>query len=399
MTWASLRHEASTLLPQLAQQLADATWQPGPLREVEIVTYTGKRTPTFVPPVIDRLVHRAMRNTIEPILEAHAFQDWVSGFRPGRSRITALRQVAAHRQDGYRWVADLDVASVSEGATVDEAITWHAEHIHDGAFLARLRTALAAMPESITPGSGLAPLLINLRLAQVDRLLSAFWVVRFADNYAAFARVQHDAEEAFFAVSAPDAAAPQRAQEPYPHRRQRRRPVLDRGLGHESGVDRSPGRGVPVRRRGPPVVVRTLLWTRTPIANGHLPDSPDGLGPRFPVTEVSHVEATEIAARLGGRLPLSAEWEWMAAGPRQRCWPWGDLDWQPAYANLRDSGRGSVTPVDTHPDGATPDGLQNVWEWTSSTTMGEGAVLRGEPPVRTDDEAATRAPMHANYRR
>lgn len=77
---------------------------------------------------------------------------------------------------------------------------------------------------------------------------------------------------------------------------------------------------------GRPVVVRTLLWTRTPIANGHLPDSPDGLGPRFPVTEVSHVEATEIAARLGGRLPLSVEWEWMAAGPQQRRWPWGDLD-------------------------------------------------------------------------
>jgi iron(II)-dependent oxidoreductase len=132
---------------------------------------------------------------------------------------------------------------------------------------------------------------------------------------------------------------------------------------------------------GRPVVVRTLLWTRTPIANGHLPDPPGGVGPRFPVTEVSHTEATEIAARLGGRLPRSVEWEWMAAGPQQRCWPWGDQDWQPAYANLRDSGNGSVTPVDTHPDGATPDGLLdvagNVWEWASSTAMGEGAVLRG----------------------
>jgi hypothetical protein len=142
-----------------------------------------------------------MRNAIEPILEARAFQDWVSGFRPGRSRITALRQAAAHRQAGYRWVADLDVASVSEGATVDEAIDWHAEHIHDGVFLARLRTALAAMPEPITPGSGLAPLLINLRLAQADKSLGGFRVVRFADNYAVFARVQRDAEEAFFAVS------------------------------------------------------------------------------------------------------------------------------------------------------------------------------------------------------
>jgi RNA-directed DNA polymerase len=201
MTWAGLRREAPALLPQLARQLADGSWQPGPLREVEIMTYTGKTMPTSIPPVVDRLVHRAMRNAVEPILEARAFQDWVSGFRPGRSRITALRQAAAHRQVGYSWVADLDVASVSAGAQVCEAIDWFAEYIHDGTFLARLRTALGAMPEPITPGSGLAPLLINLRLSQVDRLLGEFRVVRFADNYAVFAGNQHDAERAFFAVS------------------------------------------------------------------------------------------------------------------------------------------------------------------------------------------------------
>ncbi|WP_297537995.1 reverse transcriptase domain-containing protein [Amycolatopsis sp.] len=201
MTWASLRREASGLLPLLAHQLVDGTWQPGPLREIEIPTYTGKRMPTFVPPVLDRLVHRAMRNAIEPILEARAFQDWVSGFRPHRNRITALRQAAEYRHAGYRWVADLDVASVSLGATVDEAINWAAEHIHDGTFLARLRTALAAMPEPIAPGSGLAPMLINLRLSQVDRSVGGLRVVRFADNYAVFARTQQEAEEAFWAIS------------------------------------------------------------------------------------------------------------------------------------------------------------------------------------------------------
>jgi sulfatase modifying factor 1 len=132
---------------------------------------------------------------------------------------------------------------------------------------------------------------------------------------------------------------------------------------------------------GRPVVVRTLLWTRTPITYGHLLDPPAGQSPRIPITEVDHIEATEIAARLGGRLPRSVEWEWMAAGPQRRRSPWGDQTWQPAYANLRDSRHGSVTPVDTHPHGATPEGLLdvagNVWEWTSSTAMGEGAVLRG----------------------
>jgi RNA-directed DNA polymerase len=125
----------------------------------------------------------------------------VSGFRPRRNRITSLRQAAVYHQVGFRWIADLDVASVSEGTTVEEVIDWHAEHIHDGALLARLRTALAAMPSPIAPGSGLAPMLINLRLAQVDKKVSGLRVVRFADNYVAFARTREEAHEAFYAIS------------------------------------------------------------------------------------------------------------------------------------------------------------------------------------------------------
>lgn len=201
MTWGQLRSEASSLLPRLAEQLAAGTWQPGPIREVQIPTYTGKQMLTHVPPVLDRLVHRAMRNAIEPVLEARAFCGWVSGFRSRRSRITALRHAAEHHGTGLRWVADIDVASVSEGATVDEVVDWHAEYIHDGSFLARLRTALAAMPSPIAPGSGLAPMLINLRLAQVDRRLSGHRIVRFADNYIAFAATRDDAQEAFYTIS------------------------------------------------------------------------------------------------------------------------------------------------------------------------------------------------------
>jgi iron(II)-dependent oxidoreductase len=130
-----------------------------------------------------------------------------------------------------------------------------------------------------------------------------------------------------------------------------------------------------------PVPVPTLFWTRTPIAYGHLPSEHPGLGPRFPVTEIDHAEAAEIASKLGGRLPRSVEWEWMAAGADRRRWPWGNAPWQPAFANLRDSGHGTVTPVDTHPDGATPEGALdvagNVWEWTANTAMGDGVVIRG----------------------
>lgn len=201
MTWGHLRREARVMLPQLAIELANGTWQPGPVRDVQLLTYTGKQMHTFIPTVRDRLVHRALRNALEPVLEASAFRDWVSGFRPRRNRITSLRQAAVYHQADFRWVADLDVASVSEGATVDEVVDWHAEYIHDGTFLARLRTALAAMASPIAPGSGLAPMLINLRLSQVDKMVSGLRVVRFADNYVAFARTREEAQEAFYTIS------------------------------------------------------------------------------------------------------------------------------------------------------------------------------------------------------
>ncbi|MEV0675866.1 Retron-type reverse transcriptase [Actinosynnema sp. NPDC050436] len=201
MTLGELRRRASELLPRLAEQLAEGTWRPGPVREVAFPTYTGKSMTACVPTMIDRLVHRALRNAIEPILETQVLADWVSGYRPRRNRITALRHAAAHVAAGLRAVTDIDVASVSEGATVEQVVDWCAQHVHDGTFLDRVRTALAAMPYPIAPGSGLAPLLINLRLSRPDALLGGLRVVRFADNYAAFVADETEARVAFTVIA------------------------------------------------------------------------------------------------------------------------------------------------------------------------------------------------------
>ena len=135
-----------------------------------------------------------------------------------------------------------------------------------------------------------------------------------------------------------------------------------------------------------PVTVPTLLWTRTPITQEQLGDNPHQ---QRPVTDIDQATAAPIASQLGGRLPRSVEWEWMASGAKRRVWPWGDARWGPEMANLQDSGHGDTTDVTAHPDGATPDGLLdvagNVWEWTASSTMGDGFVIRGgsyaSPPL------------------
>ncbi|MGV2915258.1 formylglycine-generating enzyme family protein [Streptomyces alfalfae] len=116
--------------------------------------------------------------------------------------------------------------------------------------------------------------------------------------------------------------------------------------------------------------VPDLWWASAPLAE-------DGL----PVTGLPPVAAAQLAALLGGRLPTSAEWEWMAGRGRRR-FPWGDEPPEPGSANLRDFGPSCATPVTAHPAGRTAEGLWdvagNVWEWTTAPWRRDRiALLRG----------------------
>lgn len=127
--------------------------------------------------------------------------------------------------------------------------------------------------------------------------------------------------------------------------------------------------------------VTDLLVTITPLTFGQIgcPSST----PDLPVTGVDYAGAADLAAQLGGRLPTSTEWEWIAAGRQQRLYPWGDEPWTPALARLTspDTASTGPAPIHSYPDGATPDGVHdlagNVWEWTATRVMGEGHIIRG----------------------
>ncbi|WP_231972440.1 reverse transcriptase domain-containing protein [Nocardiopsis alborubida] len=194
MTWGDFRKIAGQRVPELARALREGTWEPQPVRPLTVTTYTGKLMPAAIPTMQDRVVHGALRAAAEPVLEAWAFHDWVSGYRPKRSRITAVRHAARHMGAGLGWVADVDVQRVSEGGDVEEVIGWLASYVKDGAFLARFATALQGLPSPLVPGTGLWPLLLNLRLHRVDVPLSDLPVVRFADNYCVFASTEAEAE-------------------------------------------------------------------------------------------------------------------------------------------------------------------------------------------------------------
>ncbi len=200
MSWAAYRRGLADRIAALSAALREGSWRPGPLRPVDIITYTGKRFTAVIPTAEDRIVHRAMRAAVEPVLEERALADWVSGYRPGRNRITALRAAMAHLDAGRVAVADVDTEKVSAGCTAQDVTGWLAAYIADGTFLSRFLTALSALPEPVVPGTGLAPLLINLRLSRVDARLGGLAVVRFADNYCAFAATAASASAAFAVI-------------------------------------------------------------------------------------------------------------------------------------------------------------------------------------------------------
>ncbi len=171
MTWREYRVGFRDRLADLAARLRKGSWRPGPVRQISWPSADEERC-VAIPTVEDRIVHRAIRRCVEPILEAHAYPDWMFGWRPGRGRIQALAYAQQRGTTSPCWVADIDIARATAGGTVDEAVGWLAEWVHDGSFLATVRHALDGLPAPLAPGSGLSPLLTNLRLLRIDHALT-----------------------------------------------------------------------------------------------------------------------------------------------------------------------------------------------------------------------------------
>ncbi|MEU5811559.1 RNA-directed DNA polymerase [Streptomyces sp. NPDC047718] len=186
MTWKTFRQDMPARVEILSAALSDGTWRPGPLRIQEFDAW-GKRHTVTTPTAADRIVHRALRNAIEPVLERDAYPPWMFGWHRRAGRPLAVAAAARHLHAGLSWVADIDVAAASRGVALEDAITSVARFVHDGHVLALLRRILTALPDPLAPGSGLSPMLTNLRMTPVDQQLTGWLAVRMTDNYTLFA--------------------------------------------------------------------------------------------------------------------------------------------------------------------------------------------------------------------
>ncbi len=191
----------------LRRQLLEGTYQPKPVRKVEIPKSGGGVRTLGIPTVLDRLIQQSILQVLQPMVDP-TFSEHSHGFRPGRSAHRAVCEAQRYIQGGRRVVVDADVEQFFDRVNHDVLMRRVEKRIGDKRMLGLIRRYLEAgimvngvvmeRYEGTPQGGPLSPLLANVLLDEVDKELEkrGLAFVRYADDLNIYVRSTRAGEDA-----------------------------------------------------------------------------------------------------------------------------------------------------------------------------------------------------------
>jgi RNA-directed DNA polymerase len=177
----------------ICESLIAGTYNPRPVKRVEIPKPGGGWRLLGIPVVVDRCIQQAVLQVVQPEWDT-TFSEFSYGFRPNRSAHDAVLKAQEYLRQEYGWVVDIDLEKFFDRVNHDKLMSLVSARIKDTRVVTLIHRYLKSgvligedyheTYEGTPQGGPLSPLLANLLLDVLDKELErrGLHFVRYADD-------------------------------------------------------------------------------------------------------------------------------------------------------------------------------------------------------------------------